>query len=157
MGIMGLAPGGERYLLDWWRGQVGSEVWIERQIDMIIRWKPLAWFAEKGPIRQAIEGRLRQRMAERDAPCRLEWLPSIGDKATNAQAIIATAGMGILFWPRAAWVPELQRQCLVFPAGRPDDGVDALGQLGRGAATLGRSAAPVHVEPIPMVTPYGRR
>ena len=42
-------------------------------------------------------------------------------------------------WPRAAWVPELQRQCLVFPAGSPDDGVDTLGLLGRGADSLGRT------------------
>jgi phage terminase large subunit-like protein len=61
----------------------------------------------------------------------------VDNKETNAQAIIALAGMGKLFWPRAAWVAELQRQVLVFPAGSPDDGVDTLGLLGRGAAKLG--------------------
>lgn len=74
--------------------------------------------------------------------CRLEWLPSINDKPTRAQAIIATAGMGRLMWPRAAWVSELQRQCLVFPAGRPDDGVDALSIIGRGIAMLGTKPRP---------------
>ena len=77
-------------------------------------------------------------MIDRNAMVRLEWLPHIGDKPTNAQSIIATAGMGRLHWPRAAWVAELQRQCLVFPAGKPDDGVDTLGMLGRGADTLQR-------------------
>lgn len=143
-GIMGIAPDGTQYLLDWWRGQVGSEVWIERQIDMIIQHKPLAWFGETGPIRRAIEGRLRQRMIDRSAMVRMEWLPTIGDKATRAQSIISTAGMGRLMWPRAAWVGELQRQCLVFPAGSPDDGVDCLGLLGRGADTLGRSNRPAY-------------
>lgn len=155
LGIMGIGPNGERYLLDWWRGQVGSEKWIEQQIDMIVRWKPLAWFAETGPIRRAIEGRLRQRLIEREAACRLEWQPSIGDKATGAQAIIAVAGMGLLFWPRAAWVPELQRQCLVFPAGKPDDGPDCLGQLGRGADSLGKRRRQDEPTPAAPPTPGG--
>lgn len=147
-GIMGLAPDGSRYLLDWWRGRVGSEEWIERQINMILKWEPLIWVGETGPIRRAIEGRLKQRMIERNAKCRLEWLPHIGDKPTKAQSIIATAGMGRLWWPRAAWVAELQRQCLVFPAGSPDDGVDTLGLLGRGAdmITPKRQAKPVNMQ-----------
>lgn len=137
-GVMGIGQDGTLYLLDWKRGQVSSEEWIEWQIDMIVKWSPLAWFGETGPIRRAIEGRLKQRMIDREAKCRLEWLPHIGDKPTKAQSIIATAGMGRLMWPRAAWVSELQRQCLVFPAGSPDDGVDTLGLLGRGADSLGR-------------------
>ncbi len=138
-GILGIASDGSYYLLDWWRGQTGPEEWIEKQVDMIIAHKPLAWFGETGPIRRAIEGRLRQRMIDRKAPCRVEWLPHIGDKPTKAQSIIAVAGMGRLLWPRnRVWTGELQRQCLVFPAGSPDDGVDTLGLLGRGADTIGR-------------------
>lgn len=146
-GIAGIAQDGSVYLLDWWRGQTGPEEWIERQIDMIVDWKPLAWFGEMGPIRRATEGRIRQRMDDRKAKCRLEWLPHIGDKPTKAQSIIATAGMGRLWWPRAGWVAELQRQCLVFPAGSPDDGVDTLGMIGRGADTFQRrKPAPVRHE-----------
>lgn len=141
-GIMGIAADGTEYLIDWWRGQTGPEDWIERQIDMIARHQPIAWFGETGPIRRAIEGRLRQRMIDRQAMVRIEWLPTIGGKGSDARAgdIIAVAGMGRLFWPRAAWVGELQRQCLVFPAGSPDDGVDTLALLGRGASTLGRKS-----------------
>jgi len=140
-GIAGVAQDGSIYLLDWWRGRTGPEEWIERKLDMIIKHRPLAWFGEMGPIRRATEGRIKQRMIERNAQCRLEWLPHIGDKATKAQSIIATAGMGRLWWPRAAWVSELQRQCLVFPAGSPDDGVDTLGLIGRGADSIGRKKA----------------
>jgi predicted phage terminase large subunit-like protein len=157
-GVAGIAPDGSIYLLDWWRDQVGSEIWIERQIDMIARWQPLAWFGEMGPIRRAIEGRLRQRMIDRNAMVRLEWLSHIGDKPTKATSIIATAGMGRLWWPRAAWVPELQRQCLVFPAGQPDDGVDTLGLLGRGADTLGRGQDEPPPAPIPTtISAFNRR
>jgi predicted phage terminase large subunit-like protein len=151
-GVAGIAPDGGVYLLDWWRGQTGPETWIERKIDMMARWKPLAWFGEAGPIRRAVESRMRQRMAERQVSCRLEWLASITDKQTRAQSIIATAGMGRVFWPRAAWVPELQRQCLVFPAGQPDDGVDTLSVMGRGIDTLGRALKPQTVAAIPIVS-----
>jgi phage terminase large subunit-like protein len=157
-GTAGIAPDGSLHLLDWWRGQVGPEIWIERQIDMMVRHKPLVWFCEAGPLRRATEGRLRARMAERNVKCRLEYLPTIADKPTMAQSIIATAGMGKLWWPRAAWVPELQRQCLVFPAGSPDDGVDTLGLLGRGADSLGKAwTPPPPVEVIPIVSHWGRR
>lgn len=148
-GIAGVADDGSMYLIDWWRGRTGPEEWIERKLDLIVKHKPLAWFGEMGPIRRATEGRIRQRMIDRRAPCRIEWLPHIGDKATKAQSIIAVAGMGRLFWPRAAWVSELQRQCLVFPAGSPDDGVDTLGLLGRGADTIGRKEQPKTQEKRP--------
>ena len=137
-GVCGIAPDGTIYLLDWWRDQVGPEIWIERLIDMMASRSPLAWFGETGPIRRATEGRIRQRMIERKVNCRVEWLSAAGgDKATRAQSSIARHGMGRVLWPRAAWVAELQRQCLVFPAGSPDDGVDTLGLLGRGADSLG--------------------
>jgi len=152
-GIAGIAPDGTVYLLDWWRGQTGPEVWMERQIDMIVRWKPLAWVGETGPIRRSTEGMLRQRMVQRNALCRLEWLSSAGgDKPMRAQAIIATAGMGRLLWPRAtAWAGELQRQCLVFPNGSPDDGVDTLGLIGRGIDIVGGAdtSASGYSEPPP--------
>jgi len=154
--IAGVAQDGGLYLLDWWRGQTGPEIWIERQIDLIVRHKPLAWFGEAGPLRRATEGRLRQRMRDRNANCRLEYLPSVSDKLTRAQSIIATAGMGRLFWPRAAWVGELQRQCLVFPAGSPDDGVDTLGLLGRGSDTLMRPVDRAPVTPIPIANRWNR-
>ena len=91
-GVVGVASDGTLYLLDWWRGQTGPEIWIEKQIDMIAKWRPLAWFGEMGPIRRATEGRLKARMIDRQALCRLEWLPHIGDKPTKAQSIISTAG-----------------------------------------------------------------
>jgi predicted phage terminase large subunit-like protein len=149
-GIAGVSEDGTIYLIDWWRGQTGPEVWIERLLDMIAKHRPLAWYGEMGPIRRSTEGRIRQRQIDRRTPCRIEWLPTAGSKETRAQSIIATAGMSRLLWPRAGWVAELQRQCLVFPAGSPDDGVDTLGLLGRGADGLGRKAvsSPVKMEDL---------
>lgn len=156
-GIGGLTEDGSLFLLDWKRGRVGPEVWIEWQIDMIAKWKPLAWGGESGVIRRATEGLLRRRMIERNVNCRIEWLPPISDKPTMAQAIIALSGSGRVFWPKAAWVAELQRQCLVFPNGQPDDGVDALGKLGIVANMLGKVSNVPTAPPIPVVSPFRRR
>jgi len=136
-GIAAIAPDGALYLLDWWRGRVDSGVWVEKQIDMIAEWSPLCWYAEAGVIRRSMEMTIRRRMTQRQVYCRLEYMPAVNNKEANAGAAIALAGAGKIFWPRAAWIVELQRQLLVFPAGNPDDGVDTLGLLGRGAAKLG--------------------
>jgi predicted phage terminase large subunit-like protein len=135
-GVAAIDPDGGAYLLDWWRGQVGPEEWIERWIDLVQRWGPVAWFGESGVIRRSTEGTMRKRLNERHARVRMEWLASVTDKVARAQPAIALAGMGRIYYPRAAWVPELQRQQLVFPAGSPDDGVDTLGIIVRGADML---------------------
>lgn len=140
-GVGRLMPDGSLYLLDWWRGQVGPEVWIERWVDLVQRHGPVRWFGESGVIRRALEATMKRRLTERQSKVTLEWLASVSDKATRAQPAIALAGMGRIWYPRAAWVPELQRQLLVFPAGSPDDGTDTLGLMVRGADTLGGKAA----------------
>lgn len=132
-GIFGLDHQAGIYLLDWWRGQTASNVWIERQCDLIGQWKPLIWFGESGPIRRSIEPFLKQRMVERQTPCRLEWLSSIADKVVRARAFQARAWMGSVYVPdHASWLPELMSQLLRFPAGKYDDGVDVCSLIGRG-------------------------
>lgn len=132
-GIFGLDYQGDLYLLDWWRGQTRSDVWIEKQCDLIGVHQPLIWFGESGPIRKAIEPFLKRRMQERLTPCRLEWLPSIADKVVRARAFQARAAMGNVFLPVSApWLPNLMSQLMRFPAGKYDDGVDVCSLIGRG-------------------------
>jgi predicted phage terminase large subunit-like protein len=157
-GIAGIGEDGSMYLLDWWRGQTGPEVWIEKMLDMVADWRPLCWFGESGPIRRSIEGTLKRRMAERQCACRMEWMASATDKASRAQSIIGLAGMGRLWWPNGkGWTAELQRQCLVFPAGNPDDGVDVLSLLGRGMDMLGAAFVKPPIKPPPVLRPHGAR
>ena len=141
-GVFGVDPTGQVYVLAWWRGQTAPDVWIEAQCGMILEHSPLIWFGEAGPIRRSIEPFLRKRMIERNAMCRLEWLPSVTDKETRAQAIIGLAGMGRVWWPeRATWLAEVQRQCLAFPAAKHDDAVDVLSLIGRGLSFIGSDTA----------------
>jgi predicted phage terminase large subunit-like protein len=132
-GIFGLDFNGCIYVLDWWREQASSNVWIEKQCDLIARYSPLIWFGEAGPIKKAIEPFLKRRMIERQTLCRLEWLPSIHDKVVRARPFQARASMGNVYVPaHASWKPELMSQLMRFPAGKYDDGVDVCSLIGRG-------------------------
>ena len=132
-GIFGIDFNGDLYVLDWWREQAASNVWIEKQCDLIARYQPLIWFGEAGPIRKAIEPFLKRRMTERQAFCRLEWLPSIHDKVVRARPFQARASMGNVYIPaHAPWLPDLMSQLMRFPAGKYDDGVDVCSLIGRG-------------------------
>ena len=132
-GIFGVDPWDNLYVLDWWRGQTTSDVWIERKCDLILKHKPACWFGEAGPIRRAVEPFLMKRMAERGAFCRIEWLASIADKEARARSFQALASMGKVWMPKhAPWKADLVGQMLRFPAGKHDDGVDVCSLIGRG-------------------------
>lgn len=130
-GVFGIDTEGELYPLDWWYGQTTSEDWIETQLDMIERWKPLAWVGEAGPIRRAVEPFLAKRMKQRRAFCRMDWLPSITDKPTQARSFQAMASAGMVHLPHTEWADRLLRQLLTFPVGIFDDGVDVCSLIGR--------------------------
>lgn len=132
-GIFGLDFNDDIYVVDWWREQASSDVWIEKQCDFIARHEPLIWFGESGPIRKAIEPFLKRRMMERKTPCRLEWLPSIADKVVRARPFQARAAMGKVYLPKNShFISDLMSQLMRFPAGKYDDGVDVCSLIGRG-------------------------
>jgi predicted phage terminase large subunit-like protein len=125
--IWGVDAGGNLYRVDGWGGQTSSDVWIERQLDLIDRYKPMAWFGETGVIRRAIEPMLLRRMAERRLFCRMEWLPSISDKPTRARPFQSMAASGRVYFEPGADLAEH----LTFPAGKYDDDVDCSSLIGR--------------------------
>lgn len=125
--IWGVDPQGDIYRLDGWRGQTSSDRWIEEKIDLIHKWRPMAWFGEAGVIEKSVRPMLLRRMRERKVFCRLEWMSSISDKPTRARGFQARAAMGGVFFEPNADLSEF----LTFPAGRHDDEVDAASLLGR--------------------------
>ena len=125
--LWGIDARGDVYRVDGWRGQTASDEWIERKLDLIKQYKPLAWFGEGGVIQKAIEPMLRRRMRERNVHCRLEWLPSVADKPTRARSFQAMAATGRVHFEPSADLSEF----LVFPAGKHDDEVDVASLIGR--------------------------
>lgn len=132
-GIFGIDQNKNIYVVAWWRGQTTADKWIEAMCDLITKYSPEIWFGEKGVIQRTIEPYMIQRMTERNAFCRLEWLASTTDKATRARPIQGMASMGKVFFPvNATWKGDILSQLLRFPAGKYDDAVDVFGLIGRG-------------------------
>jgi len=125
--VWGIDPTGEIYRIDGWRGQTTSDIWIEEKLNLIAKYKPLAWFGEGGVIQKAVEPALARRMRERKVFCRLVWLPSVHDKPTRARSFQAMAASGRVWFEHGADVGEF----LSFPAGKHDDEVDTASLIGR--------------------------
>ena len=130
--VVGLDPEGRMYLLDLWRRQASSDVWIEAFCDLVKQWKPMSWAEEQGQIRAGVGPFLDRRQRERQAYCYREQFPTRGDKAVRAQSIRGRMAAEGLYVPvNASWYPALRSELLSFPAGKHDDQVDALGLVGQ--------------------------
>lgn len=130
--VVGCDPEGRMYLLDLWRKQASSDVWIEAFCDLVLKWKPLGWAEEQGQIRAGIGPFLDKRSRERKAFVARDQFPTRGDKAVRAQSIRGRMALGGLYVDRnAAWYAGLRSELLSFPAGKHDDQVDALGLVGQ--------------------------
>lgn len=130
--VAGLDPDGRMYLLDLWRGQKSSDVWIDAFCDLVLKWKPLTWAEERGQIIAGVGPFLEERIRKRKAYVAREQFTSRTDKAVRAQSFrgrIATDGLYVPL--DAPWYPDLRAEMLAFPAGVHDDMVDALGLIGQ--------------------------
>lgn len=125
--VWGIDAEGTLHRVAGWRGQTTSDIWIEQKLKLIKKYKPFAWFGEKGVIQKAIEPMLLKRMRDTKTYCRLEWLPSIHDKPTRARAFQAMAASGKVRFEPGSDISEF----LVFPAGKHDDDVDCASLIGQ--------------------------
>jgi len=130
--VVGLDADNRMYLLDLWRRQASSDVWVEAFADLVKQWKPIGWAEEKGQIASGVGPLLDRRSRERQAFVHREAFPTRGDKAIRAQSIRGRMAMNGLYVPaNAPWLAELRSELLHFPAGKHDDQVDALGLVGQ--------------------------
>lgn len=143
--VWGIDAHGAIYRVDGWRGQATSDVWIEKKLDLIKKYKPLCWFGEGGVIQKAIEPALLRRMRERKIFCRLEWIPSVADKPTRARSFQAFAASGRVYLEPQADLSEF----LSFPAGKHDDEVDTASLIGMVIDQAHPAVLPVRERPNP--------
>lgn len=130
--VVGLDPEGRMYLLDLWRKQAASDVWVEAFCDLVLKWKPVGWAEEQGQIKSGVGPFLDRRQRERRAYVVREQFPTRGDKAVRAQSIRGRMALEGLYVPiDAQWYPAFRSEMLSFPAGKHDDQVDALGLVGQ--------------------------
>lgn len=140
--VVGIDQQDNIYILDLWRGQTTTDVWVEAFIDLVDRWKPLTWAEEQGQIIKSLGPYITKRMRERRVWCHREQFTSVADKVTRARSFQARSSMGSVYLPQfEEWKEPLLNELLTFPVGRNDDQVDPLGLIGRMLDTM----APGHV------------
>lgn len=131
--VIGLDPDGRPWLLDLWRKQTASDVWVETFCDLVLKWKPIGWAEEQGQIRSGIGPYLDRRQRERKAYVARDVFPTRGgDKAIRASSMRGMMAQHGLYVPTDAdWYPDFRSELLSFPAGKHDDQVDAIGLVGQ--------------------------
>lgn len=130
--VVGVDAEGKMWLLDLWRQQADSSVWVEAFCDLVREWKPMQWAEETGQIKSGLDPFIVQRMRARQAYVVRELFPTRGDKAIRAQSIRGRMALDGLYVPiNAPWYEAFRSELLTFPSGRHDDCVDALGLVGQ--------------------------
>lgn len=131
-GVLGIDPEGRPWLLDLWRRQASSDVWVEAFCDLVLKHKPLEWAEEKGQITSGVGPYLSRRQRERKAYVVRTQFPTRGDKATRAQSMRGYVAQHGLWIPEdAPWYADFRAELMSFPAGKHDDQHDMLGLLGQ--------------------------
>ena len=142
-GVCGVDAEDNLYVLDIWRSQAESHVWVEQFINMVAKHKPLCWHEEQGQIIKSLGPFIDKRMRERKVYCRREQVASVADKPTRCRSFQARAAMRKVYLPHGApWVADMLTELMNFPAGKHDDQVDMLGLVGRMLDTMTAGKAP---------------
>lgn len=148
--VFGIDPAENIYVLDLWRQQASSDVWVDAACDMIIKWRPLEIIEERGQIEKGVGPFMIKRQLERKAYCTHKLYSSSADKATRAQAIRGRVAQGKFYIPETAnWVEPLIYEVVRFRGvgDEVDDQVDAMSLLGRRLAELAHpTVAPTREE-----------
>lgn len=150
-GLIGLDPEGNPWLLDLWRAQASSDVWVNAFCDLVLKWKPVGWAEEQGQIKSGVGPFLVKRMLERGSYVVREQFATRGDKAVRAQSfrgLIATRGLRI--HKDAPFVSDLITEMMSFPVGVHDDQVDALGLIGQLIDRMSNGNKPKPEKPKPI-------
>lgn len=146
--VVGMDADGRLWLLDLWRGQAASDVWVDAFCALVTRWRPIGWAEETGQIRSGIGPWLERRMREKRAFVARHQFPTRGDKAVRAQSIRGRMALDGLMLPADAhWRADFESELLSFPAGKHDDQVDALGLVGQLLDQMVKAPRPVGERP----------
>ena len=131
--VLGIDPDGNPWVLDVWRQQATSDVWIDAWCNLVRKWNPSEWAEERGQILSGVGPFLEREARERKAYTYRRQFTSRSDKAVRAQSfrgLIATRGLRIL--ASAPWRAAFEAELLQFsPTCVHDDQVDACGLVGQ--------------------------
>jgi len=153
--VVGIDPDDNLYILDIWRKQATTDVWIDQMIGLMQKHKPLyTWAAPADQIKRSVGPFLMKRMADTKTYIAIEEMSDAGDKPTKARSFQGRMATGKVYFPKQAeWLDDLVMELAMFPVGH-DDQVDALGLIGRMLDKMVGARVPTVIEPN-HVSDYG--
>jgi predicted phage terminase large subunit-like protein len=147
-GVIGVDPNDDIYILDLWRQQTTSDVWIETLLDLMKQYEPMAWGEEQGQILKSLGPFIDKRQRERKVYCHRVPYASTTDKSVRARSFQARLSMGKVYFPSdAPWIDDLVTEMLQFPVGKNDDQVDVLSLFGRMLNDMSKGMVPEEKAP----------
>lgn len=155
--VIGVDKLGRLWLVDIWREQAASDAWVEAYCDLVALYKPSQTAEETGQIKGSVGPFLLKRMRARKVHTWRQTFPTKGSKGERAQSIRGQMSMdGLYVNPDldpeklAAFIAEL----LLFPGGKTDDQVDALGLVGQLLDRIANGKEPVGLDAKPKALEY---
>lgn len=149
---VGIDHTGTAHVVDAWREQSAIEVTAARHLDMVVTYKPLESLIDDDNAAKVYMQLLASMGRERGVPAPIRKLPMRGqDKETRAAPLRGMFRNRRVVLRRAPWNSWLVKELMLFPnatGSGVDDGVDALGLIGRRLAFLGRPSAPQSNLPV---------
>lgn len=135
--VVGVDAADVIWLLDVWWKRADTDIVVEQMINLMEKWKPLAWYAEQDHIAKSIGPFLKRRMRERKVYANIVEGKGYQDKIVKAQPLLGRMSMGMVMFPAfAPWWADARDELLKFPRARHDDFVDTLASIGRHLDTL---------------------
>lgn len=119
------------YIVDIWREQAESNIWIQKFIDLCLYYKPLNWAEEAGQILKSLDPFIKKEMERRNCYTFRIQFTSISDKTIRARSIQGLMASGYVHFLNREWTENFISELMKFPSGKYDDQVDALGLIGR--------------------------
>lgn len=127
--IWGVDQHAKLYLVDEWSGKVTMDIWIDKLLDYVKKFKPLEVISESGVIRRASEPFIGRAMRTRKTFAVFEWVSRNADKAAMSRGFQAMMASGQIYLPETSLGDDMFDECLRFPAGKDDHRVDAATNL----------------------------
>lgn len=116
--------------------RLASDEAVNQMFELMTKYRPITWYAEKGHISTAIGPFLRKRMREDHVYCNIEELVPGRDKRARAQAIHGRMSNRMVRFPKyTEWWPRAEHELLSFTGSggdKHDDFVDAVALIGLG-------------------------
>lgn len=153
--VVGIDHAGRIYVLEAWRDRCSGDETAERHLQLCDEWCPEESLIDDDNASRMYLIALADRARAAGIPVPWKSMPIAGkDKQTRAAPLQALLRQLRIFMVRAPWNRWLMNQLLLFPTATGsgvDDGVDALGLIGRRLLQLGRPAGPVAPKRWPTV------